>query len=349
MTRAGILLGGIALSAPAGAHHSTNLYFDRGDVVEIAGILTQVEWRNPHTLLIVETIEEDGRRVLWEVESRAASQLIRAGLTQDAFQVGDNTRIAGFRGRQNPNAIFLTNILLVDGRELVVNHFAEPRWTENLVGPSTGFYQALHVEDLPATSNSIFRVWGSDVADRGREDEGRTLWNDSYPLTDEAQAAQVSWDPIADNPYAHCLTGMPAIMDQPYPMEFALKGGDILLFLEEQDTVRRIHMTDDANARNETGSPFGYSTGRWDGDTLVVTTTNIDWPWFDQTGIPQTDALELVERFTLSADGVVLSYQVTAMDAAVFTEPVRLQRRWIWVPGEERIPYNCISDSTLED
>ena len=79
MTRTGILLGGIALSAAADGHHSTNLYFDRSDVVEIAGTLTQVEWRNPHTLLIVETIGEEGRRVLWEVESRAATQLIRAG------------------------------------------------------------------------------------------------------------------------------------------------------------------------------------------------------------------------------------------------------------------------------
>ena len=62
MTRMGILLGGIVFSVAAGAHHSTNLYFDRGDVIEIAGTLTQVEWRNPHTLLIVETPEEDGQR-----------------------------------------------------------------------------------------------------------------------------------------------------------------------------------------------------------------------------------------------------------------------------------------------
>ena len=80
-------------------------------------------------------------------------------------------------------------------------------------------------------------------------------------------------------------------------------------------------------------------------DTLVVTTINIDWPWFDQTGIPQTDALKLVERFTPSVDGSVLRYQVTATDPAIFTEPVILERRWIWVEGEERIPYNCISDS----
>ncbi len=343
MTRMGILLGGIVFSVAAGAHHSTNLYFDRGDVIEIAGTLTQVEWRNPHTLLIVETTEEDGRQISWQVESRAASQLIRAGLTPDAFQVGEQTRIAGFRGRSDPTAIFLTNILLVDGRELVVSHFSEPRWTDNLVGSTTGFYEASTLEGLSANANGLFRVWGSDAADRGGDNEGRTLWNDSYPLTSDAQAAQASWDPVAENPYIRCLSGMPAIMDQPYPMEFAQEGDNILLYLEEQDTVRTIYMVADSSAGNEAGNPLGYSTGRWDGETLVVTTTNIDWPWFDQAGVPQTDALELVERFSPSADGSALSYQVTATDSAIFTEPVILERRWIWVPGEERIPYNCTS------
>ena len=345
MIRVGVLFGGFALSAVASAHHSTNLYFDRDNVVEIAGTLAQVEWRNPHSLLIVETIGEDGRETLWQVESRGATQLIRAGLTSDAFRVGDSTRIAGFRGLRDSTSIFLTNILLPDGRELVVDHFAEPRWSESLVGSTTGFYQAARIEDLPATPVGLFRVWGSDAADRRGDNEGRTLWNDDYPLTGEARAVQASWDPISENPYVHCRSGMPAIMDQPYPIEFISEGDDILLFLEEQDTVRRIYMADDANAANEPNNPFGYSTGRWDGDVLVVTTVNIDWPWFDQTGIPQTDALKLVERFMPSADGSVLSYRVTATDSAIFAEPVILERRWIWVSGEERITYNCISDS----
>ena len=345
MIRTSFLLGGIALSAVASAHHSTNLYFDRDNVVEIAGTLTRVEWRNPHTLLIVETIGEDGRETLWQVESRAATQLIRAGLTPDAFQIGDSTRIAGFRGLRNSTSIFLTNILLTDGRELVVDHFAEPRWSESLVGSTTGFYQAARAEDLPTTSAGLFRVWGSDAADRGGDNEARTLWNDSYPLTRDARMAQENWDSVAENPYVHCRSGMPAIMDQPYPLEFVSEGDDILLFLEEQDTVRRIHIANDVNADSKPDNPFGYSTGRWEDDTLVVTTINIDWSWFDQTGIPQTDALKLVERFTPSVDGSVLRYQVTATDPAIFTEPVILERRWIWVEGEERIPYNCISDS----
>ena len=60
MTRIFILLGALALCAAAGAHHSPNVHFDRSDIVEIAGTLTEIEWRNPHTLLVVETVGGSG-------------------------------------------------------------------------------------------------------------------------------------------------------------------------------------------------------------------------------------------------------------------------------------------------
>ena len=71
MTRLFILFGALALSAVAGAHHSPNVHFDRGDIVEIAGTLTEIEWRNPHTLLIVETTEEIPVRVRLLDEERS--------------------------------------------------------------------------------------------------------------------------------------------------------------------------------------------------------------------------------------------------------------------------------------
>ncbi len=125
MARIFALFGVLALSAAAGAHHSPNVHFDRGDVVEIAGTLTEIEWRNPHTLLVVETVGDDGSTVVWLGETRASTQLARAGLGPDIFHVGDTLRVAGFRARRNPYAMFVTNVLLTDGRELV----AERRWS----------------------------------------------------------------------------------------------------------------------------------------------------------------------------------------------------------------------------
>jgi len=344
MTRCLTFLGALALALVAEAHHSPNVHFDRGDVVEISGTLTDVQWKNPHTVLLVETAGEDGSEIVWVGETKASTQLYRAGLGPEIFNVGDTVRMAGFRGRRNKNAMFVTNVLLADGSELIAENLAGPRWTQNLAGTMLADYQAQRIEGSSVSSTSLFRVWSRDGSASGADDTERMLWADSYPLTPEARAAQAGWDPVADNPYINCQNGMPAIMDQGFPLEFAQDGGDIVLTLEELDTVRRIHMNGTGDRASAPQTAVGYSTGRWDGDTLEVTTVDIDWPWFDQSGIPQTDHLHLVERFTPSSDGRILNYQLTATDPEIFTEPVVLSRIWIWVPGEVIRPYDCSWD-----
>jgi hypothetical protein len=323
------------------AHHSPNLHFIRSEIVEITGVLTQASWQNPHTQLAVTTTGEDGNGAVWLIEGRSASQYARAGITRESFRVGDDIRIAGFPGRRNPTAIFATNVLLADGRELVTDNFVEPRWPEGRPLLLTQSKASTAVEDLPSTADSIFRIWGPDRSDHGIDGTGRTLWLDSYPLTESARTTLVNWDRIADNPYIRCGNGMPSIMDLGTPMKFVQEGDEIVLYLEEQDSVRRIQMGGGASDE-EARSPFGRSDGRWDGDTLEVTTTDIDWPWFDQAGIPQSEALRLVERFTPSANGSILRYEVVATDPGTFTEPVRLSRAWVWDPSEEIRPYNCV-------
>ena len=342
MIRSAALLGGIVVAATAAAHHSPNIHFDRGDIVEISGTLSSVTWQNPHTLLVVDTIGEDGSTVTWMAETRAATQMLRANLTADIFEVGDTLRVAGFRGRRNRTAMFVTNILLTDGSELIAENFTGPRWSETLAGIGLGEYQAAKIEgSTSAPSRSLFKVWSRDGSAAGIDDTERMLWIDEYPLTESARTAQANWDQIEDNPYIRCQNGMPAIMDQGFPLEFVDEGDRIELHLEELDTVRSINMVTGAASGGPSNGPFGYSAGRWDGDTLVVTTTDIEWSWFDQAGIPQ-DKLHLVERFTPSADGRILSYELTATDREVFTEPVVLTRQWIWVPGEQLESYNCV-------
>jgi hypothetical protein len=77
-----------------------------------------------------------------------------------------------------------------------------------------------------------------------------------------------------------------------------------------------------------------------EGNTLVVTTTNVSFPWFDQAGIPQSQQSVLVERFTPTADGSRLDYTVTVTDPVNFTKPVTLNRYWLDL-GEKIEAYNC--------
>jgi hypothetical protein len=87
---------------------------------------------------------------------------------------------------------------------------------------------------------------------------------------------------------------------------------------------------------------LGRSKGRWEGDTLVVTTDRIDWPYLDPSGVPQGPASSIVERFTPSADGTRLSVTMTITDRATFTEPLELKRAWVWRPTETVKPYDCV-------
>ena len=328
-------------SMQASAHHSPNVHFDRSDVQEISGTLTDVEWRNPHVQLSVAVRDENGDVVIWQVEEAGPNFQVRRGLSESDYEVGAPIKVAGFRGRRNPTALFATNTLLAGGRELVFELFAEPRWATDLV-PSEEAFRATNVRDTTSEARGLFRVWRTDRAYRGLDGTGRALWNESYPLTEEARATQANWDQVTENPFIYCQNGMPAIMDSAHPMEITRAGGDILIRLEEQDVDRRINM--DADATSVTPGPYGHSVGRFEEDTLVVITTEIDFPWFDQTGIPQSDALRLVERFAVSEDGRYLSYSATATDPAVFTEPVILEKRWVWLPGDEIKPYECSYD-----
>jgi hypothetical protein len=68
------------------------------------------------------------------------------------------------------------------------------------------------------------------------------------------------------------------------------------------------------------------------------------WRHFDTVGLPQSEAVRIVEVFTPSADGARLDYELTVTDPATFTEPVTLGKYWVWVPGVEVGVYDCVVD-----
>jgi hypothetical protein len=162
------------------------------------------------------------------------------------------------------------------------------------------------------------------------------------PYLPVALAAREEYDPLTDDTALRCIPqGMPGIMDNPFPIEFLERDGNVILRTEEWDVVRTIHMTADDDFDSQLSTPHGYSVGRWGDGTLVITTTNIDWPFFDDIGTPQSEDVETVERFTLSADERRLDYTLTVTDSQTFTAPFTLDGHWNWVPGEVIKPYNC--------
>ena len=141
-------------------------------------------------------------------------------------------------------------------------------------------------------------------------------------------------------------------MDNPYPIDFTDNGDTIVMRLEEWDGVRTIYMNPPANSsseRPELDAPrMGYSVGRWEGNTLIVTTTDVEYPFFDDVGTPQSPDAQVSERFTINADGTRLDWEATVVDPVNFTEPVSLSGYWRWTPGEQIKPYQCTLQAATE-
>lgn len=168
------------------------------------------------------------------------------------------------------------------------------------------------------------------------------------PLTASARAETASWVEPEDQAWGCEPPGMIENMLNPYPIEFIDSGTEIALRLEQWEVVRTIHMDRSANVGDRPAARMGYSVGYWEGRTLVVQTTDIDNPYFDDLGTPQSEAVEITERFTLSEDGTRLDWVATVIDPEVFTEPVIPQNmHWIWVPGEEVKPFDCAVPTQL--
>jgi uncharacterized protein DUF6152 len=314
----------------ASAHHSTAAVYNRdGTVIEAEGVITKVAWVNPHVRFEMRGAGADGVERLWKIESNSVSIISRFGLTAELVAAGTRVKVAGNGGRQADDVLWLTNMLLPSGQEILFGAGIQPRWSQQTIGSDIRGAVTADTQKL-----GIFRVWTNATSPPA-------FWGNNLPLTPSAAAVRAAFDPIADEPTKNCAPkGMPYVMEQPYPIELVKDGDDILLRLEEYDTVRRIKMSA-GGARNTAATIVGDSRGRWDGEALVVTTTNIGYGWFNGSGIPLGPGAAIEERFTLNGDGSRLNYTMTVTDTATFTAPVTLRKSWEWRPGEQVKPYQC--------
>lgn len=315
------------------AHHAASGLYDRDGWVTVRGRVGSVFWRNPHVRFTLMVTSEDGRETPWEIEAGSVNSLERMGVSQDVLELGGVVEVSGLPGRERQPIAFARTIVSARGED--VSLFFE-------IDKLDEHYELERDTKLAgnAVPDDIFRVWVPvRVPNTG---SGRL----QLPLTEPAFAFRSEWDP-ADDPSLRCEPpGMPAAMDNPYPVEFEDHGDAIVFRLEEWDGVRTIYMNPDPAAELPAPSPMGYSVGRWEGDSLIVETSRIDNPFFDDLGTPQSSALRLTERFDLDADNARLLWTGEIVDPVSFSEPVVLEIEWRWIPGNERKPFQCALPDT---
>ena len=153
-------------------------------------------------------------------------------------------------------------------------------------------------------------------------------------------------DNMKDNPDAHCLPmGNMQLHNHPMPRKIVQTPNVTLILYEGNGGIRQL-FTDGRPLPNDGTQPwwFGYSTGRWEGDTLVVRTSGFrDGGWLDVNGSPLTDAATVTERFT-RVDYGNLKIDVTVDDPKAYTRPWTVTINQQIMLDTELIEFICLEN-----
>ena len=158
-----------------------------------------------------------------------------------------------------------------------------------------------------------------------------TTWPKPAPLTEAGKKAFEKFDIKTDDPPERCLPwGFPRdVVFSFYPMQLFQTKNELLMLFEYEPIPRRIYLDGRDYPTDIPPQWFGYSIGHWEGDTLVVVTKNIrDDNILTTNGLPQSDQMQVTERFTLLDGGKTLEVKVKAVDPVYYTKPLELTVYW---------------------
>lgn len=110
---------GILSAAGAMAHHSFASEYTADKPLAMQGVVTLVEWTNPHARIYIDVVNDDDTVTNWNLELASPSALSRNGWTSRSLQVGDEVSITGFGARaDNTYRVNVKSVTLPDGRSL---------------------------------------------------------------------------------------------------------------------------------------------------------------------------------------------------------------------------------------
>jgi hypothetical protein len=359
---AGLLLAGAHLMA----HHEILAKFDDHKPVTLNGIVTLVDWRNPHVHVLMNVADAAGL-VNWAIELEGPIDLERSGWSRETLRPGDRIRVAGFSARNGSHQAWGNSVVVRATGKSVYNVTLTPpaapleprptpRWPDRqprlgaAQGGSTGYWAFPSVTAL-AEGNSAGKIaipmdtWGllKNIADAPKVAPMQP-W--ALQLYTERQKRFLQDDPM----YLNCKPpggsrqfqlayGVQLVEDRDRKRIFVLIGSG--------NNNYRIINTDGRSHKGQVGGDdenllyYGRSVGHWEGDTLVVDTRgfNEDF-WFTNGGLPHTDQLRLLERFS-RPDFDTLKYDVTVEDPGAYTRPWSSSSTLRWVAGEEMPRHLC--------
>ena len=111
-------LGLLLAAVPALAHHSFNAEFDAKNPLKLTGVVTKIEWKNPHAYFYMDVKDESGRVTNWGFELTSPNALMRLGWTRNSLKVGAEVTVEGSRAKDKSPIGNTTSVVLSTGQKL---------------------------------------------------------------------------------------------------------------------------------------------------------------------------------------------------------------------------------------
>lgn len=312
--------------APALGHHSPAA-FDTASETTVAGTIVEYSFRNPHVYMTLEVRRPDGSTQRTEVEAGAGSVIGPLGFTRDAVSVGDVVTVVGNPGRRDPEGLMM-------GRELY---------------RQDGSYLPLHIasrsalyDDSGAMATTIAGTW---FPPRNHFYGILGAINEEWPLSDKGKAAKAAALPTSTAQKDCIPLGEPALMFYPVAITLALHEDRLEMDIDWLDAERTVWLDGRAHPPASERFQHGHSVGHWEGDTLVIETTNYRANSIGLSmAVPSGVGKRVVERLRLSDDGKHLELDTWVEDPEYLAAPAAYAGEWLYRPTMQHSDERCDLD-----
>jgi hypothetical protein len=333
---------------PAVAHHSFVSQYDPNQLITLEGVVSNVEWLNPHVYIYVDVRDTGGDVTTWALEGLPPNSLKRTGLPREMFNVGDEIIATAYAARDGSHRAAGREITFPDGSRKFLGLDRTAGTNRAVVRPAAGQKRgsearstvdpsAVPVVPIPRTPDGkpdlsgTWQAGGVDLVGQPVAPPLHPLPPTKYSPPPRQPIPYQAWTSalrknltVVDDPTTECFPpGVPRVVGLPMPFQIVQTPKLVVVLHEAFRVWRRIPIDDDLKHPDDlTPTWMGDAVGRWEGDTFVVDSIGFnDKTWLDSSvGSIHTEQLHVVERYQLNDDGT-LSWEATVEDPGALTKP----------------------------